>query len=443
MPDSYNYTTFVYDPLGDAFTPFKLLNAIGEWLDATVQNGWEYLHYTGKHSGAFDPDHVDYVTSNDPLQDAYSQSVGIHPVVNPSGDPDRAQTVYLRWSDGDSLNWENYFHLSTIDMGGAAFNDIRTGYYTAPYVTPIENPQSWGLTWDADASNWIGTPSGNATDYGYAAWPTGSLNPGVRDSSTPTNYRAQPGYVGREAVTNQLNEGALHCTNPNPLVTCHVFAGVDNGGPFLYCCIESGEQEAGVSEKFYTHFGVGRISKFGEWKGGQFACGTSWSNSQTNTPWSEYHSRMFGSWSNRYNSGASSHIAFSTDMRPYDDQDPTTEPTNYLFGYNYGSYPYTAYSSLDGGTGLGSYIQGDARLNTWRNEALTIPSYITLDDITTSYDFLVGAAPAIRSCWMTNIHEGDTIVNEGETWMVFPMKCRNSVHGLARSDDYGYAYRIA
>lgn len=456
MADSHHYSAYVHDPTvaENEFTTFELLNECGKFLRDVVGNGWEYIHFTGSHQGPFDAYKYDYLLENDNPFDAAvaaggASGSGIHFVVNPSeSTTDLAQTVYLKWTGGGEEVWENYFYISTIKQatGGSVFwNDIRTGYLDEPYVDPIENLASWGMWWNQTTLTWDGTyPDGDPADYGYSAWPTKGVPfepPPVRDNVHPANYQAQRGYSS-DTITDRLLQGAhVYPDRLDSLITCHMFGGVSDGAPYFYCCIESGEDVVGVSNKHYVHFGVGKISKIGNWRGGQFAVGTRWTTGDTSNFGGEYHSRMFDSWSTRYCSNRSK-LAFTKNLDPYDAEDPETKVEHYLFGYSYNNYPLYCYGNLLE-NGFSDYVRDDARLNTWRNDSWTMPNYITVKDYeTTNYKMLVGIAPAIRGIWMDNIQAGTVITEAGIDWMILPPKARKSA-GTDHSGFYGYAYRIS
>lgn len=453
-PDSYHYTAIPFDQT-EFEVMWTVVRQIGDWLDLTVQSGWQVTDYTGKDKGT-DTGHFREVlgsvnTTWNPLSEIWNDGAGdALPSDFYDADNSFAKTVYLRWDDGEgteqNINVFDYY-LTTVHLyNSVAFNELRVGclldkaesvffYGSVPNFMTYSSLTGWGPPPEANEG-----PEGL-----YPYWPTqGShdIPPApISTSGLVHAYTQQPGYL-----PNSERIGNYNTYGQDDICTAHCFAGVDKGAPYLFIIIESTTPDYdGQVHSYYFHCGVGNVVKHGNWKGGQWAT-TTYNYGATNTIDSlnsDYNSRMFDNVSARYAPSTSKTLIYaSTDMAPYDSNDPDSRPDQFYFGSYPTSNTNVAWGCTTGGM-LGDQLtqwdhsRANYRTPLWHN-------YIRIRDPDNyNYYFLAGVVPCQRLAKNRYIQPGAEYTEGGVTWKVFPLRSRVGVPtNTPHSSWYAAAYRI-
>lgn len=462
MPDVHFYHSEVL-PTADPDSLFTMLETAAEFLHTTVGNGWERVYYTGEEqNGAFTPEVItNYDLDWDPLSQAYDEGNGGGVVSTPwDGTSDRASTVYLRWSDGQGTepNRNTYdYYMAILEPAGGTGSDraiIRHGVLVEKF-DKVTNIGSWPFVPSYNPFTGWGPPPADAMEVGgesslYPSWPTeGShdLPPPPDQTKMVWGYRGQLGYQGpsSEIITNYPEFGS------DPTMTIHYFGGVENGAPYLYITIESSTFSAvtNITDKYYCHFGIGNIIKHGDWKGGQFSCGSYNHPVYIADIGSDRHGRMFDSQSTYYtDTGARSVVYYTPNNDPFVSYKNSefagdTHPVYHRFGLRTTQSAQRAWGGALGGICAG--MVQNSGTNTMTGRAVLNPNHVRITDPLDDqvWYFLAGMAPAMRVLNMQYINPGVSVTQDGKTWKIFPVRSKLHTGTVPRSGFYGYAFRIS
>jgi len=478
MADSHHYQTgtILYgDFNGKGGEAWDLITKIQTFLNDTVANGWSAEYYTGRDAddtseyedylffdNYYDPaqlqaahiagDHVHGTTGLCPYF-AGNEPWGGYSGNNPDKKQAKCRSAYFKYSDGQER--DSHFFISIIndpvfeqEFYGDAFH---VGAFHQP---PTDNMHLGGFlnngtpiahnSGEFNVSPCIPADSPPIPDYGTNECI--GLTPTISDSPfnlNPWNYRTQAGYNG-EVKTNYL---LPHHIGPD-WIKYHFFGGVENGAPYFYCVLEglAEDNTALGRQRSFSHFNFGRVAKIGDYDGGEFYQGQDWNTSagQIAAPGAQYHSDIWDSTSTRYAATRSS-LLFSKYRTTYDEGDPNTWLTRYLFGYNYNNYLYRCYADGYGGLYTGPWNDGGK--STFTKNVELWPNNVRVYDAERDDGtyMIVGQAPAFRSLKIPHIQpERQVTDRHGHTWMVFPVRGKyNDSSAKPSSGDYGYAYRIS
>lgn len=444
MADTYQYQTGNISLLG--LNPlFDLIKAAGIFLGSTVGNGWQLLDYSGKDRA--DTEYEEFIDGTllngatwNPLADTWNNGDGDGLISLPSAANGTARSVYLRWSDGGSDTNENYYFLTTINVSGSAYDTIRTGVLLKPHTSALYTGTYPFVPSYNSTTGW-GSPPSDPLEGVYPYWPTPGTHtppPSPDFSGTGWSYREQPGYKTTTAkgdcITNRIIYGA------GTSIDYFFFGGVHKGTPYFYCAIQN--------EQYFSHFGIGRLMKLGNWKGGQFASGIKTSSVTTYAQnyFDDANARPLDSRDSQDTGGNRSYMMFSTDLRPYDSGDDTTLPEYKLFGSsNNGVATWeSVWSDIHGGKRT---TLDDDSPNEFNGRCFIMPHTVSLPhpEYSLSERQLIGLVPCMAGIKIDDMLAGDEITHNGETWKVFP--CRKkygaTFTGEQNSGLYGFAYRKA
>lgn len=448
MPDSINYSSgTIVDWASDPDYQYNLFTAIRTFAQ-TLEGlgiGWEVLEFTGEGdaSPAYSVEWsgTDIFLGHNPLAEAYAKWQSQGGIQIPTLDVSsftEVRTLYLRWSDGNSDTNENYFFVT---VRGTPPWDMSCGVYPHPVTSEIIKK----LFLSGSIISNLPTISDTGWAWSGGTKPTDITN--LYDEAEvdaiigttfvpPSTRNVAGGYQDRaefdsESISNDMVPQAEVLQDIN----YHLFGGVDQGVPYFYIVINTGE--------YYSTMGVGRLAKIGTWKGGMFSGGTWWHPTLDREIFGDYHhSRFLDDRDNYYSSSRSQLYYSDVDLRPYDSEDPTTLPDRYRFGYwNRGSY--WAKSDM-----TGQFLQSNLKDNSFsrfNGRAVTFPNYITVNDANPNFNSIIGITPAIRPIQMDNILPNDLITDlNGQSWRVFPPRKKwESPSGYPDSGAYGYAFRVS
>ena len=461
MADSHYYHSATFNP-EDPELAWQILKEAALYIESTVSLGsnWEVLDYTNKDRfGGFDVNFeiIDVNTDWDPLAEQFNGGDGPDILTNPSLTSSRARSIYVRYSEGaadnHNINVWDYF-MSTVEIensGTPAYSEIKTGalvrpweriqnYGSSPWVPQFSVTTGWGAPPDDPVPIYQDAENPGFYD-GFPPEGSFALPDAKNTLFAPWSYQTQPGFLpNSETTTNFINFGL------DLDLVAHYFIGVEGNAPYFYVVLESQQlRNSGTAyHKYYAHFGVGNIIKSGTWKGGQFTAGH-WTNSNVtriDSIGNEYNCRMFDSHSTRYASSRCG-LFWSLNMDPYD-PDPEAPPENiperYLFGYTSNGHKKYCFGNALGG--LVSQMREDS-INTMNGRSVLFPHHIrVLDQDQFLWYYFAGIAPATRSLEIDNINPGSTIVEDGITWMIFPIRSKRFSSDTPDSGFYGYAYRV-
>lgn len=454
MADSHHYETGLVPENGSGFSGYDnwyVIKKIINFLDVTVQNGWECLDYTG--NGRSNEDTVlEYIDSAGQLYNPKNLQIshelgdhdhgdtGLCPYIIGPSETSTAKSAYFRWSDGASNPDDGHFFLSTVaPEGEAQWADFRCGVLQKAYVpvqyfggffpseSPVAHKSFDGLscvlpTIRPDPDYDTNTCSGNMTSI------AGSL-------PNPTSFRYQPGYFG-ETRANNLYPGTGNSYR------YHLFGGVDGGAGYFYCVVEGLDTDDSTTNnsKSFCHFSFGKVSPIGVYRGGEFANAMNWNSNSSywNSVSDDRNSRPFDSHWNYNAQVGRSHIRFSPIL------DDEVDTQNYLFGNDYGGYLRPAFGDIFGG--MNSAMRADAPTNAMTGRVNLTRNFIRVRDYVRGDGtyLLIGLAPAHRSLIMKNINPGEELTDlNGATWKIFPLACNRNLASRPYSGNAAVAYRIS
>lgn len=260
---------------------------------------------------------------------------------------------------------------------------------------------------------------------------TGGLEPGAHPNDSGNGYNTTTSHTN----ANLLTERVVTDIGNGAFASYHFFEDDDGTRSYIHVVVQ-------IVATVYRHFGFGRIDKFGDWTGGEYAYGQFRQNTPGNPVDTQYTALLDG----LFASATNTRRAATIHMEGLPGQGGS-EKWGQIWGTVAGTLPADEAgqpkSDIQGGFRSGPVARNFGWISAGAQSGLipTYPIWLFYRNRATNFVYALGSMPDVRGMNIRFFAAEDQITIGSDVWVIFPLQQRTLAAVQERSYYSGIAYK--